>query len=918
MKRKLLCMLAVIMVVALSLIIVSCGDENKTEIETQGLLFEDNLYRITVSSQTQSFDILSKIKFNKDAEFVLSKDKDFSKTFTEGKLELVPGDNVVYLKVTDDNDNESTYTFNIYKKKSVTVTFNPNGGSMSNTSITVEEGTIISAPSAERIGHTLSWDYDFTKPLTSNTVINAVWTPYDCVISADVDGNITRYEVQFGKVPSIAEPNKLGYKFTGWKYGNETFNPNAEFNIAKEAISIVATFEPIVYEIQYVIDNNFVTNSENNVSTFTIETENGEVLAITIYAPVHSSKNYEFMGWYTDSVFTNKLETIDESVLRSLDGNKITLYPKWKIHSHVTYNLAGGECAKTEDNFVVGEQYSLPVPERANYVFNGWSLNGQIMANSGKWTFAIDVELVAEWTPRQNDITYVLGYENAVNNENNPDSFDVEDESIELLPATYDEKHLFLGWYTDPSCEEQYLITHITSDMVGQTVALYAKWQVTSTVSFNANGGNCDEESRDIIVGTAYELPTPTRDRYRFDGWYYGDVLIVLSGEWTYQNDVELVAKWTPLTYNIGYELNGGAFDDGKTYPTSFTVESLAEELILNSPTKQFSTFVGWYLDKDFEQLIEAIDPLEIDYDITLYAKFDTATVTINYDAKGGSILKTQDMFELGVDFTLQPTTKPGYRFDGWFFGEELFTATTWTDITVTEVNLVAHWTLIEYEITYDLAGASGENINFVYKYNVNSNDITLPVLTKDGSHFAGWALNGGSPNKTVVIAKGSTGNRAYTAVWASDKDSNGLLYSMVDDKMVVVGIDRTIDSKIKNGIKIPSTHGGKPVVAIDTGAFEEFGKAFTKTSYANMSDSYVTFSVPTSVKRIGANAFAECNGIKVVLYDPAGGEADYEAWDEGVSWEAGNISARDCIWGFRPAIGWTRYSMVDIPDDYE
>jgi hypothetical protein len=143
-------------------------------------------------------------------------------------------------------------------------------------------------------------------------------------------------------------------------------------------------------------------------------------------------------------------------------------------------------------------------------------------------------------------------------------------------------------------------------------------------------------------------------------------------------------------------------------------------------------------------------------------------------------------------------------------------------------------------------------------------------------------------------------------------------LFTLVDGKCVIVGIDRVINNSITAGIKIPATIAGAEVVAIDSYAFKEFGEKFSETDYANMQNSYVTISVPTTVKRIGAYAFENCNGIKVSLYDPNNKYADYEAWDKTVTWEAGNRSARDCVWGFRPAIGWTRYSQVVIPDDYE
>ena len=47
---------------------------------------------------------------------------------------------------------------------------------------------------------------------------------------------------------------------------------------------------------------------------------------------------------------------------------------------------------------------------------------------------------------------------------------------------------------------------------------------------------------------------------------------------------------------------------------------------------------------------------------------------------------------------------------------------------------------------------------------------------------------------------------------------------------------------------------------------------------------------------------------------------AELREWEEGVVYSSGksNKQVRDCIWGFRPAIGWSRYSAVPIPDDYE
>ena len=53
--------------------------------------------------------------------------------------------------------------------------------------------------------------------------------------------------------------------------------------------------------------------------------------------------------------------------------------------------------------------------------------------------------------------------------------------------------------------------------------------------------------------------------------------------------DVEVVAGWSVLTYNIAHDLDGGSVDG--TNPTTYTIES---EFTLINPTKTGYTFLGW------------------------------------------------------------------------------------------------------------------------------------------------------------------------------------------------------------------------------------------------------------------------------------------------------------------------------------
>lgn len=69
------------------------------------------------------------------------------------------------------------------------------------------------------------------------------------------------------------------------------------------------------------------------------------------------------------------------------------------------------------------------------------------------------------------------------------------------------------------------------------------------------------------------------------------------------------------------------------------------------------------------------------------------------------------------------------------------------------------------YSISYNLNGGSisGQKTS----YNVTTDSFTLPTPTRTGYTFTGWTgSNGNTPQKSVTIAKGSTGNKSYTANW--------------------------------------------------------------------------------------------------------------------------------------------------------
>ena len=147
---------------------------------------------------------------------------------------------------------------------------------------------------------------------------------------------------------------------------------------------------------------------------------------------------------------------------------------------------------------------------------------------------------------------------------------------------------------------------------------------------------------------------------------------------------------------------------------------------------------------------------------------------TITYNANGGEGEIASQPKYTDLDRTLSDgtgLTRSDYILDGWATaadGAKVYDlGATYTEEA--DVTLYAHWTPVNYTISYDLDGGSVASANPT-SYNIESAAITLNNPTKDGYTFAGWTGTGlGEATTSVTITTGSTGDRSYTATWTEN-----------------------------------------------------------------------------------------------------------------------------------------------------
>ena len=184
-------------------------------------------------------------------------------------------------------------------------------------------------------------------------------------------------------------------------------------------------------------------------------------------------------------------------------------------------------------------------------------------------------------------------------------------------------------------------------------------------------------------------------------------------------------------------------------------------------------------------------------------------------------------------------------------------------------VTLAATFTPISYKLTYDLAGgklASGATNPSTYT--IETATFTLNNPTRDYYDFTGWTgTDLSAPTQTVTIAKGSTGDRTYTANWIEKSytvsvSGAGVTASNLTPKYgesVVITIaddpDRTLVSLVVNGVDVTAqvVDGQYVIQNVNSNVTVEATFKSTK-EFITLTGEYATFSCPQDLDFTGSD----------------------------------------------------------------
>ena len=255
-------------------------------------------------------------------------------------------------------------------------------------------------------------------------------------------------------------------------------------------------------------------------------------------------------------------------------------------------------------------------------------------------------------------------------------------------------------------------------------------------VSFSLGGGKLPSgaaSSKTVVYDSAYgSLPTPTRAGYVFDGWYTaseGGTRVTSTSKVKIVNSQTLYARWTPITYSVAFDVNGGS---GTMAPMTVTYDANTK-LPKSTFTRANYAFNRWKSDSgsyysDGASVVNLSS--EAGATVTLYAQWSPLSYTITFDSDGGSTVSPVSLaFGSAVSSPTKPT-RAGYVFDRWM--PALPDKMPPTNLTVKAV-----WRVDSYAITFDSNGGSSVA---ALKLPVGAT-VTAPTEpARTGHSFDGWS----------------------------------------------------------------------------------------------------------------------------------------------------------------------------------
>lgn len=500
---------------------------------------------------------------------------------------------------------------------------------------------------------------------TGDKTLVAVWKGKEYKINYNLNGGTNSSENKFTytysteNVTSIYDPSRSYYTFENWYkdqslstlYGKEI--PKGQFG----DLDIYAKWNAETYPVKFYDGN----------------TELGYTMSRTVEKgisvndmPKPSKDGYVFLHWKNGNQPITSVEPGHEPLSLQAVWKEVSFVVKYVSNGGTTFEDEKYTKTTIQDCIWKTEEHI----KRKGYVFKGWFLNADFSELSQLTAFPLDVAkgsisadqtvvtftIYAKWELKD----YKIVFENCEGVDNKEYNIEKGVSKDDMPVPHVRDGYKFVGWYKGDEMVE--FIEKGTED-----ITLRAKWEpIEYTITYETNGGAISGEISKYTIEQTVKLVTPTKANYSFAGWYTdsqfnnrfeGDELVQAWGNKTFY------AKWSPKTYTLTFDVNGGTSIPEQSYVYGVEAE------FARKTRKAGYTFAGWYSDKDLTKPFGNKISATVSGDLILYAKWAPTEYAISYDTYYGKIVSGEIKTYTTEQEVVLPTSvsREGFSFAGWY-----------------------------------------------------------------------------------------------------------------------------------------------------------------------------------------------------------------------------------------------------------
>lgn len=404
---------------------------------------------------------------------------------------------------------------------------------------------------------------------------------------------------------------------------------------------------------------------------------------------------YTFVGWYTAANGGGTKVGSELTLETPAITGTVTYYAyvtrSTKSYTH-TFNANGGGTVSPSTitkayNTALG---TLPTVSRTGYTFVGW-FDTSAASGGTQATTTTKVTGTKTWYARWSINSYTFTFDK--NGGNTPSATTITKEyntAIGTLPTctrsadnTY--TYTFAGWFDTSTSSGGTKLT--TTTKVTSNKTWYARWTSTYknyTVTWDGNGGTPSKSSSSFHYNDALgTLPTATRTGYTFKGWSTSKTGTVnVSTTTKVTANVTYYAVWTINSYTWTFDANGGIGDTTKTLNYNATLSTLPTASRASTAANNY-TFAGWFDTDASTGGTQLTTSTKCTGNKTWYARWTISTrqYKLTVTAGTGGTVSGGGTYNYNASVTLKATANSGYHFVKWNDGNTSATRT----VTVTK-----------------------------------------------------------------------------------------------------------------------------------------------------------------------------------------------------------------------------------------